>query len=430
MKRCCTGLEIFRCLARNLRKAKTGNWMQASKGDLPMSIPREVVVLSGVRTAIGGYGGTLKDTPPSELAALCVREAVNRAGIEPREVGHVVFGNIIHTDSHDHYLARVATIKGGLPVEAPALTLNRLCGSGLQAIITAAQAIMLGDADVAVAGGAENMSRSPYLAPAMRWGARLNDTTLTDVMVGALSDPFDDCHMGVTAENVAKRYKISREDQDKLAAESHRRAAAAIDHGYFNGQIVPVEVKVKGGTVPFQVDETVRRDSTAEKLARLKPVFDKDGTVTAGNASSINDAAAAVVLMERGAAAKRGLQPLGRLVAYSYAGVDPKYMGIGPVPAVKTLLKKTGLKLGDFDVFEVNEAFAAQALAVVRELELPPDRTNPNGSGISLGHPIGATGCILAIKALYELKRVGGKRALVTMCIGGGQGIAAIFERI
>jgi acetyl-CoA C-acetyltransferase len=395
-----------------------------------MSSTREVVVVSGVRTAIGGFGGSLKDVPPSELAAICVREAVNRAGVEPREVGHVVFGNIIHTDAHDHYLARVAGVKGGLPVEVPALTLNRLCGSGLQAILTAAQAIMLGDADVAVAGGAENMSRSPYLAPAMRWGARMNDTTLVDAMVGALSDPFDDCHMGVTAENVAKKYNVTREAQDKLAAESHRRAAAAIDHGYFQGQIVPVEVKVKGGTVPFDADETVRRDSTAEKLARLKPVFDPNGTVTAGNASSINDAAAAVVLMERGLAKQRGIQPLGRLVGYSYAGVDPKYMGIGPVPAVRAVLKKTGLGLKDIDVFEVNEAFAAQALAVCRELDLPPDRTNPNGSGISLGHPIGATGCILTVKAFYELKRTGGNRALVTMCIGGGQGIAAVFERI
>jgi acetyl-CoA C-acetyltransferase len=390
----------------------------------------EVVVLSGVRTAIGGYGGSLKDSPPSELAALCVREAVSRAGVEPRDIGHVVFGNVIHTDSHDHYLSRIACVKGGLPVETPALTLNRLCGSGLQAIITAAQAIMLGDAVAAVAGGAENMSRSPYLVPAMRWGARMNDATMTDVMVGALSDPFDDCHMGVTAENVAKKYNIARADQDKLAAESHRRAAFAIDKGYFKGQIVPVEIKVKGGTAPFETDETVRRDSTAEKLGRLKPVFDPNGTVTAGNASSINDAAAAVVLMERGVAEKRGLKPMGRLVDYSYAGVDPKFMGIGPVPAVKALLKKTGLELKDIDVFEVNEAFAAQALAVVRSLELPADRTNPNGSGISLGHPIGATGCILVVKALYELKRTGGRRALVTMCIGGGQGIAAIFERM
>ncbi len=391
---------------------------------------REVVVLSGARTAIGGYGGSLKDIPPSELAAQCVKEAVDRSGIAPDEVGHVVFGNIIHTDVHDHYLARFAAIRGGLPHETPALTLNRLCGSGLQAIITAAQTIQLGDANVTVAGGAENMSRSPYLAPAMRWGARMNDTTMVDVMVGALSDPFDDCHMGVTAENVAKKYNISRQDQDALAAESHRRAAIAVDKGYFKAQIVPVAVKAKRETVPFEVDETVRRDSTAERLGKLKPVFDPAGSVTAGNASSINDAAAAVVLMERGMAEKRGLHPLGRLVAYSYAGVDPKYMGIGPVPAVKSLLQKTGFGLNDIDVFEVNEAFAAQAIAVCRSLELPMDRTNPNGSGISLGHPIGATGCILAIKALYELKRTGGRRALVTMCIGGGQGIAAIFERL
>jgi len=389
---------------------------------------REVVVLSGVRTAIGGYGGSLKDMPPSDLAAKCVREAVSRAGIEPSEVGHVVFGNVIHTDSHDHYLARVAGIKGGLPHETPALTLNRLCGSGLQAIITAAHAIMLGDAEAAVAGGAENMSRAPYLAPAMRWGARMNDTTLTDVMVGALSDPFDDVHMGVTAENVAKKYNISREDQDALAAESHRRAGNAIDKGYFKAQIVPIDVRVKKEVIPFEVDETVRRDSTVDKLARLKPVFDPAGTVTAGNASSINDAAAAVVLMERGQAERRGLRPIGRLVAYSYAGVDPKLMGIGPVPAVKSLLNKTGMSLNDIDVFEVNEAFAAQAVAVCRGLELPMDRVNPNGSGISLGHPIGATGCILTVKALYELKRTGGRRAIVTMCIGGGQGIAALFE--
>lgn len=395
-----------------------------------MDSSREVVILSGVRTAIGGYGGSLKDSPPSEMAALCVREAVSRAGVEPADIGHVVFGNIIHTDSHDHYLARVAGVKGGLPFETPALTLNRLCGSGLQAIITAAQAIMFGDANAAVAGGAENMSRSPYLVPSARWGARMNDATMIDVMVGALSDPFDDCHMGVTAENVAKKYKISRADQDKLAAESHRRAAFAIEKGYFKGQIVPVDIKVKGGTAPFATDETVRRDSTVEKLARLKPVFDPEGTVTAGNASSINDAAAAVVLMERGLAEKRGLKPMGKFVAYSYAGVDPKYMGIGPVPAVQAILSKTGLGLKDIDVFEVNEAFAAQALAVQRSLELPDDRTNPNGSGISLGHPIGATGCILTIKALYELHRTGGHRALVTMCIGGGQGIAAIFERI
>jgi acetyl-CoA C-acetyltransferase len=316
-----------------------------------------------------------------------------------------------------------------LPFETPALTLNRLCGSGLQAILSAAQTIMLGDAEVAVAGGAENMSRSPYFSQAMRWGARMNDTTLVDAMVAALSDPFDDCHMGLTAENVAKKWNVSREDQDKLAVESHKRAANAIEKGYFKEQIMPVEIKVKRETIAFAVDETVRADSTVEKLATLKPVFDKEGSVTAGNSSSINDAAAAVVLMERELAKKKGLRPLGRLAAYSYAGVDPKHMGIGPVPAVRTLLEKTSLKLDDIDVFEVNEAFASQALAVTRELKLPANRTNPNGSGISLGHPIGATGAILAIKALYELKRTGGKRALVTMCIGGGQGIAALLER-
>jgi acetyl-CoA C-acetyltransferase len=394
-----------------------------------MANEREVVVLSGVRTAIGTYGGGLKDQPPSELAATVVREAVSRAGIEPREVGHVVFGNVIHTEAHDMYLARVAGVKGGLPVETPALTLNRLCGSGLQAIVSAAQTILLGDADAAVAGGAESMSRALYGVPGMRWGARMNNAQMVDMMVGALSDPFDDCHMGITAENVAKRWEISREDQDALAVESHQRAAAAIDNGYFKEQILPIEVKAKGGTVAFDTDENVRRDASLERMAKLRPVFDKSGTVTAGNASSLNDAAAAVVLMERGVAERRGLKPLGRLVGYSHAGVEPKYMGIGPVPAVRKLLEKTGLKLDDIDVFEVNEAFAAQALAVCRDLELPMDRTNPNGSGISLGHPIGATGCLLTVKALYELQRSGGRRALVTMCIGGGQGIAAIFER-
>ncbi|MCC6491817.1 MAG: beta-ketothiolase BktB [Pirellulales bacterium] len=390
---------------------------------------RQVVFLSGVRTAIGGFGGSLKDVPPTDLAASCVREAVRRSQIEPGSVGHVVFGNVIHTDPQDHYLARVAGLKGGLPIETPALTLNRLCGSGLQAIISAAQSIMLGDADAAVAGGAENMSRSPYASTAMRWGARMGDAPLIDMMVAALSDPFDNCHMGVTAENVAKKWDISRESQDKLAVESHRRAAAAIEKGYFKEQIVPIEIKVKKETKAFDADETVRADATVEKMAALRPAFDKEGVVTPGNASSINDAAAAVVLMEAEAARRRGLRPMGRLAAYAHAGVDPKYMGIGPVPAVRSLLQKTGLSLGDVDVFEVNEAFAAQALAVARELDLPPDRTNPNGSGISLGHPIGATGCILAVKALYELKRTGGKRALITMCIGGGQGIAALIER-
>ncbi len=390
---------------------------------------RDVVVLSGARTPMGGYGGSLKDIPTTELAAQCVRESVDRAGIDAGDVGHVVFGNVIHTDARDHYLARVAAIKGGLPHETPAVTVNRLCGSGLQSIVTAAQTIMLGDADAAVAGGAESMSRSPYISPTLRWGTRMNDTALVDMLVGALNDPFDDCHMGVTAENLAERYSVAREEQDALAVQSHQRAGNAIAQGYFKEQITPVEVRVKRDTVLFDTDETVRPDSSVEKLSKLRPVFQKDGSVTAGNASSINDGAAAVVLMDRELAARRGLRPLGRLVAYSYAGVDPRYMGIGPVPAVRRLLDKTGLGIDDFDVIELNEAFAAQALSVCRELGLPPDRTNPNGSGISLGHPVGATGTVLTIKALYELQRTGGTRALVTMCIGGGQGIAAAFER-
>lgn len=395
-----------------------------------MSEKREVVVLSGVRTAIGTFGGSLKDHPPTELAALVTREAVARAGVQPDEIGHVVFGHVINTEPHDMYMARYAAVRGGLSVETPALTLNRLCGSGLQAIVSAAQYILQGDVEAAVAGGAECMSRGPYSLPAMRFGARMNDSKVVDMMVGALTDPFDDCHMGVTAENVAAKWGISREDQDQLAYESHMRAARAIDEGRFANQIVPVEIKVKGGTAEFTVDEGVRRDTTLEKLAKLRPVFLKDGSVTAGNASSINDAAAAMVLMDRATAERRGYKPLARLVGYSHAAVEPKYMGIGPVPAVRRLLERTGLRIADIDLFEVNEAFAAQALAVMRELELPPDRTNPNGSGISLGHPIGATGCILAVKAIYELQRIGGRYALVTMCIGGGQGIAAIFERM
>lgn len=395
-----------------------------------MSEKREVVVLSGVRTAIGTFGGSLKDIPPTELAALVTREAVARSGLQPDEIGHVVFGHVINTEPHDMYLARYAAVRGGLSIETPALTLNRLCGSGLQAIVSAAQYILQGDAEAAVAGGAECMSRGPYSLPAMRFGARMNDSKVVDMMVGALTDPFDDCHMGVTAENVAAKWGISREDQDQLAYESHMRAARAIDEGRFANQIVPVEIKVKGGTSQFMVDEGVRRDTTIDKLAKLRPVFLKDGSVTAGNASSINDAAAAVVLMDRATADRRGYKPLARLVGYSHAAVEPKYMGIGPVPAVRRLLERTGLRISDIDLFEVNEAFAAQALAVIRDLELPPDRTNPNGSGISLGHPIGATGCILTVKAIHELHRTGGRYALVTMCIGGGQGIAAIFERM
>ncbi len=393
---------------------------------------REVVVLSAVRTAIGDYGGSLKDFPPSELAAMVVREAVQRAGIAPEDVGHSIFGNIIHTDAHDHYLARVAAIKGGLAHDTPSLTLNRLCGSGLQAILSAAQLIMLGDTDSAVAGGAESMSRAQYWAPSMRWGARMNDSKMVDAMVAALSDPFDDCHMGVTAENIAKKWEISREDQDKLAVMSHQRAVKSIDAGVFKDQIMPIEIKTRKGVTVVDTDEHPRRDASVEGMGKLRPVFDKEGSVTAGNASGINDAAAAVILMERGEAEKRGLKPLMRLVNYAFAGVDPKYMGIGPVPAVRNLLDRTGLSLSDFDLIELNEAFASQALAVMRDLELDVNdpRVNPNGSGISLGHPIGATGAILTVKAAYELQRSGGKRALVTMCIGGGQGIAAAFERI
>jgi acetyl-CoA C-acetyltransferase len=389
----------------------------------------DVFVLSGVRTPIGKYGGGLAAVPPSDLAAQVVREAVSRAGVEPGQVGHAVFGNVIHTEVRDMYLARVAAINGGLRTGTPALTLNRLCGSGLQAIVSAAQSIMLGDCDVAVAGGAESMSRAPYWLPGMRWGQRMNDGVATDPMVGALTDPFDACHMGVTAENVAADFRVSRADQDALAAESHRRAAAAIAAGYFKEQILPIQVPGKKGTTVVDTDEHVRPDADPEGMARLRPAFAKDGTVTAGNASGINDAAAAVVLASESFVRGDGLSPLGKLIGYAHAGVEPRIMGMGPVPAVRTLLDRTGLKLDAIDVFEVNEAFAAQALAVVRELGLPPERTNPNGSGISLGHPIGATGAILAVKALYELKRTGGRYALTTMCIGGGQGIAAIFER-
>jgi len=390
---------------------------------------REVVVLSAVRTAIGKYGGGLKDVPPADLAATCVREAVARAGVEPGDVGHVVFGNVIHTEQRDMYLSRVAALGGGLPVETPALTLNRLCGSGLQAIISASQAIILGDADVAVAGGAESMSRGLYWAPGMRWGQRMGDGALVDAMVAALTDPFDTVHMGITAENVAEKYKISREDQDALAVQSHQRAAAAIAEGRFKEQIVPVEIKGRKGSTFIDTDEHTRSDASLDGMATMRPAFKKDGSVTAGNASGVNDAAAAVTLMERGEAERRGLTPMARLVAYSHAGVEPAYMGMGPVPAVNKVLDRAGLTLDDIDVFEVNEAFAAQALAVVRELGLPDEKTNVNGSGVGLGHPIGATGAILVVKAMYELARTGGRYALITMCIGGGQGIAAIFER-
>src|SRR5271165_391243 len=389
----------------------------------------DVFVLSAVRTPIGKYGGGLASVPPCDLAAAMVREAVSRAGVDPAQVGHAVFGNVLHTEKRDMYLSRVAAVNGGLPVGTPALTVNRLCGSGLQAIVSASQSIMLGDCQLAVAGGAESMSRVPYWLPGMRWGQRMNDGVAIDAMVGALTDPFDACHMGVTAENVAADFGVSRADQDALAAESHRRAAAAQQAGYFRDQIVPVEVPGRKGTITVDTDEHVRPEVSADDMARLRPAFAPDGTVTAGNASGINDAAAAVVLAGRDYADAHDLAPLGRLVGYAHAGVEPRIMGIGPVPAVRTVLERTGIKLDDIDVFEVNEAFAAQALAVSRELGLPPEKTNPNGSGISLGHPIGATGAILAVKALYELQRTSGRYALTTMCIGGGQGIAAIFER-
>jgi acetyl-CoA C-acetyltransferase len=391
---------------------------------------REVVILSAVRTAVGKYGGALKDIPPSELAAIVTREAVRRSGLAPTDIGALVFGNVIHTDSKDMYLARVAALDGGLPVETSALTLNRLCGSGLSAILAAAQSIVHGDAVAAVGGGAESMSRSPYWLPSMRWGARMNDTTAVDVMVAALTDPFEKVHMGVTAETIARKWNITREAQDELAVESHRRALEAIQSGKFTEQIVPIEIKIKGGTIPFATDESPRSDATLQSLAKLKPAFDKNGTVTAGNSSSINDGAAALVLMDRQAAAERGLKPMAKLVDYAVAGVEPKYMGIGPVPAVRQLLKRTGLTIDQMDLLEMNEAFAAQALAVTCDLGLSSAKTNPNGSGISLGHPLGATGAIITVKALHELRRINGRYALVTMCIGGGQGIAAIFEAI
>ncbi|MXN75862.1 acetyl-CoA C-acyltransferase [Burkholderia sp. 4701] len=394
---------------------------------------REVVVVSGVRTAIGDFGGSLKDFPPTALGAKVVREVLQRAQVAGDEVGHVVFGNVVHTEPKDMYLARVAAIDGGVAQHAPALTVNRLCGSGLQAIVSAAQGVLLGDADIAIGGGAENMSRAPYSMPAARFGQRMGDMRVVDMMVGALSDPFQTIHMGVTAENVAAKYGISRDAQDALALESHRRASHAAQAGYFKDQILPVELiaSKKGTPVLFAHDEHVRHDASADDFTKLRPVFVKEnGTVTAGNASGINDAAAAVLLMERRTAEQRGAKPLARLVAYAHAGVDPAYMGIGPVPATRKVLERAGLTVADLDVIEANEAFAAQACAVTKALGLDPAKVNPNGSGISLGHPIGATGALITVKALYELQRIGGRYALVTMCIGGGQGIAAIFERI
>ncbi|SFC79585.1 acetyl-CoA C-acetyltransferase [Polaromonas sp. OV174] len=392
---------------------------------------REVVVVSAVRTAIGTFGGSLKDTPPTELGALVVRESLARANVDGKDVGHVVFGHVVNTEPKDMYLSRVAAINGGCGEGTPAYNVNRLCGSGLQAIVNASQSILLGDTDIAIGAGAENMSRAPYASLATRFGARMGDSKLVDMMVGALHDPFQNIHMGVTAENIAAKWGITRDEQDAIAVESHQRAQRAIEAGHFKAQIVPVMLKSRKGEVAYDTDEHYRPDCTLADMAKLKPVFLKEnGTVTAGNASGINDAAAAVLLMEAGAAKARGLAPLARLVAYAHAGVDPKYMGIGPVPATQLALQKAGLKVSDLDVIEANEAFAAQACAVTRDLGLDPAKVNPNGSGISLGHPIGATGALITVKALHELQRIQGRYALVTMCIGGGQGIAAIFERV
>ena len=392
---------------------------------------REVVIVSGVRTAIGTFAGSLKHVPTCTLATEVLREALKRAAVAGADVGHVVFGHVINTEPRDMYLSRVAALDGGCGQETPAFNVNRLCGSGLQAVISASQAILLGEASIAVAGGAENMSRAPYIVPSARFGARMGDTGMTDMMTGALHDPFGRIHMGVTAENVAKLHGVSRSDQDELAVESHRRAAHAIASGYFCDQIVPMTIKGRRGDVVFDTDEHVRADVTLADLAKLKPVFRKEeGTVTAGNASGINDAAAALVLMERREAERRGAKPLARLVSWGHTGVDPQLMGIGPVSATRLALERAGLKVSDMDVIEANEAFAAQACAVIRGLGLDASKVNPNGSGISLGHPIGATGALITVKALHELRRIGGRYALATMCIGGGQGIAAIFESL
>ncbi len=395
-----------------------------------MSNQREVFLISAARTAIGTFGGTLKDTPPSDLATLVVKTALERSGVAADSVGHLVMGTVVLTEPRDPYLSRVAAIQAGLPNETPAFNVNRLCGSGLQAIISASQAILLGDCEVAIGAGAENMSRGAYITPSARFGARMGDVQMIDLMVGALHDPFHKIHMGITAENVAEQFGISRQMMDELAAESHRRAAAAIAAGRFKEQIVPVMIKGRKGEVAFDTDEHVKADTTVESLGKMRSAFKKEGLVTAGNASGINDGAGAVVLASAEAVKAQGLKPMARLVGYAHAGVDPKIMGIGPVPATRAVLKRTGLKAGDLDVIESNEAFAAQACAVVKELDLDPAKVNPNGSGISLGHPIGATGAIITTKAIYELHRSGGRYALVTMCIGGGQGIAAIFERV
>ena len=389
----------------------------------------DIVLLDGARTAIGTFGGSLAGTPPSQLGAIATKAALERSGVEPGQVGHVVFGHVINTEPRDMYLSRVAAMEAGIPETTPAMNVNRLCGSGAQAVASVVQSLMLGDADFGVAGGAENMSRSPFIVPDQRWGAKMGDVRTLDMMLGALNCPFGTGHMGVTAENVASEHDVSREDQDAFALESQNRAAKAIEEGRFASQIVPVEVRVKRDMVAFETDEHPK-PTTAEGLAGLRAAFQKDGTVTAGNASGINDGAAALVFARAEAAEKAGLKPKARVLGYAHAGVRPEVMGIGPVPAVERLLEKTGLSAGDFDVIESNEAFAAQAIAVNRGLGLDTAKVNPNGGAIALGHPVGATGAILVVKALYELERIGGTKALITMCIGGGQGIAVAIERM
>ncbi|MFT6676241.1 MAG: acetyl-CoA C-acetyltransferase [Sulfitobacter sp.] len=389
----------------------------------------EIVILGGARTAIGTFGGALAATPPTELGTIVARAAMQRAGVSPDQIGHVVFGNVINTEPRDMYLSRVAARDAGVPDAVPAMNVNRLCGSGVQALVSATQNLMLGDADFALAGGAENMSRAPYIMQNARWGQKMGDVRSLDMMLGTLNCPFGTGHMGITAENVAAEYDISRADQDDFALSSQERAAAAIAAGYFKEQIVPVEVKVKRDLVAFDTDEHPKSTS-AEALSGLRPAFQKDGSVTAGNASGINDGAAALVLATASAAEKSGLTPRARIIGYAHAGVRPEVMGIGPIPAVQNLLARTGLKASDFDVIESNEAFAAQALAVSKDLGFDPAIVNPNGGAIALGHPVGATGAIITVKALYELERIGGRRALITMCIGGGQGIALAIERI
>ncbi|UOA16415.1 MULTISPECIES: acetyl-CoA C-acyltransferase family protein [Sulfitobacter] len=389
----------------------------------------DIVILGGARTAIGTFGGSLAATPPTTLGSTVARAAMEQAGVDPAQIGHVVFGNVINTEPRDMYLSRVAAREAGVPDEVPAMNVNRLCGSGVQALVSATQSLMLGDADFALAGGAESMSRAPYILPDARWGQKMGDVRSLDMLLGTLNCPFGTGHMGVTAENVADEHTVTREEMDAFALQSQERAAAAIAAGHFKDQIVPVDVKVKRDMVPFDTDEHPKA-TTAEALAGLRPVFQKDGRVTAGNASGINDGAAALVLARAEAAEAAGLKPRARIIGYAHAGVRPEVMGIGPIPAVQNLLKRTGLKASDFDVIESNEAFASQALAVNKELGFDPAKVNPNGGAIALGHPVGATGAIITVKALYELERIGGKRALITMCIGGGQGIAMAIERI